>query len=93
MRIDNRTNDLADRCGRLAGLFLEKISEQDRDANCVLSPFSILTLLAIAADATDGKTKAEITDLLCNDMPFEQLVDEWKEYARILTKDDTFESL
>ena len=44
MKTENRKNDLVSRCSALTGLFLERILELDRNANCILSPFSIMTL-------------------------------------------------
>ena len=41
--------------------------------NTVFSPFSLLMLLAIAADATSGKTKEEIEKVLCGDMDYDEV--------------------
>ena len=39
---------------------LWKYYEENNDQNIVMSPFSVLTLLVIAADATAGETRNEV---------------------------------
>jgi serpin B len=41
----------------------------DKKDNVVISPLSIIILMAIAADSTDGKTRKEISELLRGEMP------------------------
>lgn len=40
------------------------------NGNIVLSPFSILTLLCMAADSTDTMTKAEIVKVICDNIDY-----------------------
>ena len=47
-----------------------------KDKNIVLSPFSIIVLLSIAADAVSGLTKQEILDVLGSDLTFERILTE-----------------
>lgn len=43
----------------------------DMTDNMVFSPFSIIMLLSIVADAVDGKTRQEVLDVLGSDLEFE----------------------
>lgn len=60
--------------------------------NAVFSPFSLLMLLAIAADATEGKTRDEITQVLCGDMDYEEIKETLSGIQDLLTKDDSLHS-
>ena len=41
--------------------------------NVVLSPFSILTLLCMAADSTDSETRDQIINIICKDQSYEEV--------------------
>lgn len=60
--------------------------------NLVLSPFSLMMLLAIAADATAGDTRDEIAKILCGDMDYEEVKETLSAIQSQLTKDDTLRS-
>nr|MCR5373615.1 hypothetical protein [Solobacterium sp.] len=53
----NKYNELA------AGILMD-IYQEDKTANVVCSPLSVLILLALAADSTAGKTRKEILDAI-----------------------------
>ena len=42
------------------------------NSNTVLSPFSILSLLCMAADSTDTTTKEEVIEMICNGMDYQE---------------------
>ena len=60
--------------------------------NTVFSPFSVMMLLAIAADATTGKTREEITNAICGDMNFEELKETIASLQKKITKDESLRS-
>ena len=57
--------------------------------NTVFSPFSLLMLLAIAADATSGKTKEEIEKVLCGDMDYDEVKETLSVIQKQLVKDSS----
>ena len=65
---------------------------QNGKDNIVFSPFSLLTLLAIAADATDGKTREEITQVLCGDMDYVEVKETLSMLQKQITQDHTLRS-
>lgn len=54
---------------------LQRFYEEKKGQNLVLSPFSILMLLAIAADATDGITREEILHVIDPDLSSSEITD------------------
>ncbi len=62
MKMDQK--DFAVRYSGFTSLFLQKFAEKTGNGNMVFSPFSILSLLSILADATGGSTGREVQDLL-----------------------------
>lgn len=76
---------------RFAGAVLKKCA-YGKNENIILSPFSILMLLTIAADATCGKTREEIANVLSNTMRFEEVRDLLCEIQNELTDKKTFSS-
>ena len=60
--------------------------------NAVFSPFSLLMLLAIAADATEGKTRDEITQVLCGDMDYEEVKEVLSAIQEQISEDGTLYS-
>ena len=55
---------------RLTEQWIKEFAEEKAGENIVFSPFSLVTLLSIAADATAGKTKDEIEKYLCKSINF-----------------------
>ena len=58
-----------------ASLLLDVLKEHQEE-NVIISPFSILMLLTIAAESTAGETKAQITNYLCGKMDYESFLNE-----------------
>jgi len=57
--------------------------------NLVLSPFSILVLLCMAADSTDSETRKEVINVICKDQPFDEIKKSITELSQKLSDDDT----
>ena len=55
----------------------------------VLSPFSILVLLCMAADSTYGETRDEIIRVICKDLPYEEVRAIVKDLCEKFSEDDT----
>ena len=76
------------RYNQLAGQFLRTFSSEKPGENIAFSPFSIISMLSILADATGGNTREEILNGLCGwmkkreELP-EQLRATGKELSRI----------
>ena len=77
-----------DRCNKLTGLFLKKINEEMQDRNLVFSPFSILSMLSLLADATAGTTRQEITDLLYGGSMHQGFSEQLKALREVLTRQE-----
>ena len=76
---------------RLVGTLLKQCAKEEKE-NIILSPFSIIMLLAIAADASSGKTKNEIANVLSGSMPFEEVRDILCDIQMLLEDKKTFSS-
>lgn len=63
----------------IAGKLLESFLKAKNGENIVLSPMSVIMLLAIAADSVDGKTRDEIVQVLCEDSSYEDCLAVLKE--------------
>ena len=61
---------------------LEKFYASRKDQNLIFSPFSILMMLAIAADATAGNTRNEIAGVLSSKMNYEETLFVLKEIQK-----------
>lgn len=61
---------------RLSASLLKDLLKNDPEENVIISPFSILMLLTIAAESTSGETKAQITDHLCGKMDYQSFLNE-----------------
>ena len=57
--------------------------------NLVLSPFSILVLLCMAADSTDSETKEEIIRIISKDQPYDDIKKTMIELSDKLSEDNT----
>ena len=62
---------------------LESFYASGKDQNVVFSPFSILMMLAIAADATAGNTRNQIAHVLSDNMGFDDVISTLKEIRMI----------
>ena len=65
---------------------LEKFYASRKDQNLIFSPFSILMMLAIAADATAGNTRDEIAGVLSSEMNYEETLSVLKEIQKVVRK-------
>ena len=82
----NQIRRYTPRYNELAVKTLRYLSESKTD-NVVFSPFSILMLLSIAADATDGETRQEIYNVIASDLPYEKYRDMISEMQRLFTEE------
>lgn len=64
------TDVYANNYNRLTSAFLQNIAKGKDNQNVILSSFSILTSLLIAADATDGKTCKELKSVLSGNLDY-----------------------
>lgn len=81
-----------DRYNDLTGLLLRKLGEEAKDKNIVFSPFSILSLLSILADATNGSTRQEIQDFLYGSLSHKGFPEQLKAVRDELTRKDDYSS-
>ena len=65
------------------------MSYQNGKNNLVLSPFSILVLLCMAADATASDTRDEIISVICEDQSYDEVRSTVKKLSEAFAKDDT----
>lgn len=79
-------------------LFTNKYNEFTRNlllsfskdkGNIVLSPYSILVLLCMAAESTDTETKEQILNIISKDRPYDETKNVISELAKELLKDPT----
>ena len=61
---------------RLSAALLKDLLKNAPEENVIISPFSILMLLTIAAESTSGETKSQITDYLCGKMDYQSFLNE-----------------
>ena len=78
--------EFADRYNELTGLFLRKFGAETGEGNLVFSPFSILSLLSILADATGGTSRKEVADLLYGSLPRQGFPEQLKAVREELTR-------
>lgn len=67
----NRIHVYSPQYNKLAAKFFGEYVLAKEKENIVISPLSIIVLLAIAADATDGKTRKEIAEVLKGLLPYD----------------------
>ena len=60
----------------LSAALIQDLLKERPGENVIISPFSILMLLTIAAESTAGETKEQITDYLCGKMDYESFLNE-----------------
>lgn len=71
---------------------LQNLYEEHKDQNVVMSPFSVLMLLAIAADATAGDTRDEILKALSDDLGYDDIINLICKIQSVLTKGSVLSS-
>ena len=71
---------------QFARQLLQKYYAENKDRNLVLSPFSILMLLGIAAAATAGNTRAEILRVLSDDLDCDEITNLLCKIQAVLTE-------
>lgn len=74
---------------KLAKSFLKKRIADGGNENIVFSPLSVYTLLAIAADATAGQTRRELSSILCRDEEFEIMLRTLKSVLDTMTSSNS----
>ena len=87
--------DITKYCGKYDELtreLLKKCAGMKPEENAVISPLSILTLLAMAADAADYGTKDEIVKAICGNLGFDELCGILKQLRGQLAKDGAYSS-
>ena len=80
--------DFLDRYNQLAKQFLCSLTAETPGENIVFSPFSIISILSILADASNGKTREEILRALYGSMNPEGLPEQLRKTKYELTKID-----
>ena len=70
---------------KLATAFLNDFLSSD-SGNVVFSPFSVLMLMSIAADAVEGDTRQEILNVIESDLQYEDYRNMVSELQRLLTE-------
>ena len=78
--------EFVDQYNELTGLFLRKFGAEIEDGNLVFSPFSILSLLSVLADATGGSSRQEVVDLLYGSLPRQGFPEQLKAVRKELTR-------
>ena len=69
-----------DRYNKLSLAFLKNYTEKQKGQNMVFSPYSVMALLLMLADATDGASREEIIASVCEGAGFEKA----KRFIRLL---------
>ena len=67
----NRINTYSPHYNKLAAKFFSEYVLTNKGDNVIISPLSIIVLLAIAADSTDGNTRKEIAEVLKGILPYD----------------------
>lgn len=78
---------ILDMYGKFTKILLEN-GMQDRCENVVISPYSVIKLLSVVADAAEGETREEIKKVLCPDQDFDDYCRQIKELQDLLLEDD-----
>ena len=68
------TMDYTDKYGEITKTIIGRLSREYKTDNVVFSPMSIILLLAIAADAVNGKTRDEIIDFIGEGYGYEEII-------------------
>ncbi len=83
----NRTDPYNKQFNALARKFFSEVSSDSEAENVVISPLSIVILLAMGAEATDGPAKQELLKLLNGNIPYEVALKAISTLQRGFTKD------
>lgn len=73
-------NTYKERCNELTREMLLEFGKNK--GNVIFSPFSILTLLCMAADSTDTKTREEVIDTICRNQNYDEIKNSIKELIK-----------
>ncbi len=71
---------------------LASFAKSKTGENLVLSPMSIIVLLGIAADAVQGKTRDEITGIIGEGIPYDELMEILSQIQSVLSHSDALMS-
>lgn len=82
--------DYSSRYNQLTGRFLHDMFSEADGENVVMSPFSILMLLGIAAKSTSGTTRDEIKEILGHDISLDEIIFMLCDLQSILSSDGSF---
>lgn len=85
--------EFIDRYNDLAGVFLRGFAKGKQTENIAFSPFSILSLLSILAEAAAGSSRQEILDLLCGDVKQQDYPEQLKAVRETLTREKDYSRL
>ena len=85
LRMKNHIRRYSVRYNEITGKALQYFAESKAGENIVISPFSILTLLAIVAESVDGDSLNEILEAICGGFPYEMFQEVITELNWILT--------
>ena len=82
--------ELKKQFSRLSGILLERTIGKDPEKNTVFSPYSVFSLLALAADASAGQTRDEITNALLDGTDFDHTLEALKDVRKDLIEGKAF---
>ena len=82
--------EFIDRYNALTSVFLQKFRDDNHNQNIVFSPFSILSLLSILADATGSSTQKEIHDMLYGNLRHQGFSEQLKAVREELTRKEDY---
>ncbi len=83
----NRTDPYNNQFNALTRKFLSEHFSNNEGGNVIISPLSIVTLLAMAAEATDGQAKQELLKVLDGKIPYEVVLKAISTLQRGFTKE------
>ena len=81
------------RYNQLAGELLRSFSKEKPGKNIVFSPFSIISMLSVLADATGGHTREEILTAVCDWVKLEGLPEHIRKTGKELSRIDSGNTL
>lgn len=84
--------EFIDRYNDLTRVFLQGFAKGKKVENIAFSPFSILSMLSILADATAGSSRQEVLNLLYGDVKQQDFPEQLKTVREVLTKEKDYSS-
>ena len=84
--------ELVKKVNQFAGALFGNLLENNSGENLVFSPYSVFTLLMLAADASAGKTQTEITHAVLNRLRFDPSLAALRDIQDQLMKETAFSS-